>query len=186
MNEQEKEAIERAKFLVSIPTYLEKEMCKNLLNYIDKLQKENEELKGKLHEKNETKNVHEGHRERLRQKVIKNGMHSLAEHEVLELILFYSLAQRNTNDLAHKLINRFGSVAAVLDAPQEQLLEIKGISKMPFNFAQKEKYLSDDMAKDLDWWNRAIEAHNTAGMKYMVMPVSPINEITVAALFSIR
>ena len=48
MSEEEKEAIERAKFLVSIPTYLEKEMCKNLLNYIDKLQKENEELKDEL------------------------------------------------------------------------------------------------------------------------------------------
>ncbi len=82
-----------------------------------------------MEEKKPTKNEHQGHRERLRQKVIKNGINSLAEHEVLELILFYSLAQRNTNDLAHKLINRFGSVAAVLDAPQEQLLEIKGISK---------------------------------------------------------
>ena len=39
MSEEEKEAIERAKFLVLIPTYLEKEMCKNLLNYIDKQQK---------------------------------------------------------------------------------------------------------------------------------------------------
>ena len=48
MTEEEKEAIERAKFLVSIPTYLEKEMCKNLLNYIEKLQKENEELKDEL------------------------------------------------------------------------------------------------------------------------------------------
>lgn len=38
------------------------------------------------------------------------------------------------------------------------------------------KYLSDDMAKDLDWWSRAIEAHNNAGMKYLVMPVSPIKE----------
>ena len=45
MSEEEKEAIERAKFLASIPTYLEKEMCKNLLNYIDKLQKENQKLK---------------------------------------------------------------------------------------------------------------------------------------------
>lgn len=40
MTEEVKKAIERAKFLVSIPTYLEKEMCKNLLNHIDKLQKE--------------------------------------------------------------------------------------------------------------------------------------------------
>ena len=48
MTEEEKKAIERAKFLVSIPTYLEKEMCKNLLNYIEKLQKENEKLKEQL------------------------------------------------------------------------------------------------------------------------------------------
>lgn len=75
------------------------------------------------------KNVHKGHRERLREKVIKNGINSLAEHEVMELILFYSLAQRNTNDLAHKLIDSFGSVSKVLDASEDELMKIKGISK---------------------------------------------------------
>ena len=37
-------------------------------------------------------------------------------------------------------------------------------------------FMSDDMQADLSWWNKAIEAHKKAGMKYMVMPVSPINE----------
>ena len=75
------------------------------------------------------KNAHKGHRERLREKVIKNGINSLAEHEVMELILFYALAQKNTNDLAHRLIDHFGSISKVLDASEDELIKIDGVSK---------------------------------------------------------
>ena len=79
--------------------------------------------------KNKKVNPHKGHRNRLRQKVVKYGIESLAQHEVMELILFNSIAQKNTNDLAHKLIDEFGSVSRVLDAPESELLKIKGISE---------------------------------------------------------
>ena len=79
--------------------------------------------------KNKNNNPHKGHRNRLRQKVIKYGIESLAQHEVMELILFNSFAQKNTNDIAHRLIDEFGSVSRVLDAPKDELMKIKGISE---------------------------------------------------------
>jgi len=72
---------------------------------------------------------HKGHRERLRQKVIKSGINSLAEHEVLELILFYAIPRKNTNDIAHRLIDRFGSLSSVLEASYEQLIKVDGVSE---------------------------------------------------------
>jgi DNA repair protein RadC len=73
---------------------------------------------------------HKGHRERLRKRFLDNGLDSLADHEVLELLLFQYLPYRDTNELAHALINKFGSLANVLDAKPEQLIAVKGISQV--------------------------------------------------------
>lgn len=74
-------------------------------------------------------NIHQGHRQRLKQKFLENGIEALKPHETLELLLFYSIPQRNTNDIAHELINRFGSLTAVFDAPVKSLCEVKNISE---------------------------------------------------------
>ena len=73
--------------------------------------------------------VHQGHRERMKQRFLKEGLDGFADHEVLELLLFYAIPQRDTNDLAHRLIDRFGSLDAVLDAPREELLSVKGVGE---------------------------------------------------------
>lgn len=65
-------------------------------------------------------NLHKGHRKRVKEKFHKSGLSVFEEHEVLELILFYAVPQRDTNELAHKL-KRFGSVRNVLEAPYELL-----------------------------------------------------------------
>lgn len=72
--------------------------------------------------------THNGHRDRLRKKFLENGLESLQEHEILELLLFYAIPRKNTNEIAHELINRFGSIAKVLDADIELLKEVQGIS----------------------------------------------------------
>ena len=74
-------------------------------------------------------NIHSGHRERLRERYIKDGLSSFEEHQVLELILFYSVARKDTNELAHHLLKKFGSLSGVLDASPEELLEVEGIGK---------------------------------------------------------
>ncbi|MGN1034296.1 MAG: DNA repair protein RadC, partial [Oscillospiraceae bacterium] len=56
-------------------------------------------------------------------KFCKFGLSVFEEHEVLELILFYAIPQRDTNELAHKLIEKFGSIKNVLEAPYELLVQ---------------------------------------------------------------
>ncbi len=73
--------------------------------------------------------IHKGHRQRLKERFLQKGIEALEPHEVLELLLFYTIPQRNTNDIAHDLINRFGSLTAVLDAPVKSLCEVKNISE---------------------------------------------------------
>lgn len=82
-----------------------------------------------MKEKTKENNIHQGHRQRLKQKFLENGIEALEPHEALELLLFYSIPQRNTNDIAHELINRFGSLTAVFDAPVKSLCEVKNISE---------------------------------------------------------
>ena len=69
-------------------------------------------------------NPHEGHRKRLRERFLSEGLDGFAEHNVLELLLFYALPQGDTNELAHQLIDRFGSLAGVLDASPTDLCQV--------------------------------------------------------------
>ena len=73
--------------------------------------------------------MHEGHRERLRDKYLENGVEALAPHEVLELLLFFSQPRVNTNETAHRLMDAFQSFSGVLDADIESLCQIKGVGK---------------------------------------------------------
>lgn len=77
--------------------------------------------------------LHSGHRGRLR-KAFLESTRPLCEHELLELLLFCVLPRVNTNELAHLLIRRFGSLAAVLEAPADQIAEVKGISTASAQF----------------------------------------------------
>ncbi len=66
---------------------------------------------------------HSGHRDRLRTKYLENGVESLAPHEVIEMLLFNAIPYRNTNDIAKNLLDRFGSLSGVFDAPLERLMD---------------------------------------------------------------
>lgn len=70
---------------------------------------------------------HKGHRDRLRKRFLTHGLDVLQDHEVLELLLFYALPRKDTNELARKLLNHFGSISAVLEAPLSELKEVGGI-----------------------------------------------------------
>ena len=74
-----------------------------------------------------------GHRERLRARFAEGGAKALADYELLELLLFRSIPRRDTKQLAKDLIARFGSLAAVLTAPSNQLCEVSGIKQATAN-----------------------------------------------------
>lgn len=78
-------------------------------------------------------NLNKGHRERLRQKFAQNA-DSLLEYEILELLLFYPIARKNTNNLAHCLINTFGNLNNVLSQSKEELAKLNGIGESTILF----------------------------------------------------
>ncbi|MBQ8617901.1 MAG: DNA repair protein RadC [Clostridia bacterium] len=73
--------------------------------------------------------IHAGHRERIRERLRNAGLEAFSDHEVLELLLTYAIARQDVNPLAHELINAFGSLNAVLDADESELLRVKGMGK---------------------------------------------------------
>ncbi len=73
--------------------------------------------------------MHEGHRQRMREKFLKQGEDAFLPHEFLEMVLFYAIPRCNTNEIAHELMGRFGSFCGVLDAEFEELKEVKGIGE---------------------------------------------------------
>lgn len=73
--------------------------------------------------------MHDGHRQRLRERFRREGLDSFAPHEVLELLLFYTRARGNVNPTAHKLLETFGSLRGVFEAPVEQLISVEGVGE---------------------------------------------------------
>ena len=65
----------------------------------------------------------------MRERLKRSGFDSYRPHEVLEQLLFDCVPRENTNPIGHRLINRFGSVMAVLDAKVDELCEIEGIGR---------------------------------------------------------
>ncbi len=80
------------------------------------------------------KSIHEKHRQRVYQEIEDGGIDHLPEHRVLEYMLFFSIPRGDTNPLAHALIEHFGSLAAVLEASEEQLRTVKGIGPATARF----------------------------------------------------
>ena len=75
------------------------------------------------------KHRHTGHRERMKAEFLARGLEGWPDHRVLELLLFYTIPQGDVNDLAHELVERFGSLAGVLDASVEELKKVKGVGE---------------------------------------------------------
>ena len=75
-------------------------------------------------------NLHAGHRKRVREEFLKNGMNeNTPKHKALEHLLFYGIPRADTNEIAHRLIKHFGSFSAVFDATPEELQEVDGIGE---------------------------------------------------------
>ncbi len=73
--------------------------------------------------------MHEGHRDRVRNRFLNEGLDNFDNHQVLELLLFYAIPQKDTNQLAHELIDRYGSLSAVFEADPRELQKLKGVGK---------------------------------------------------------
>ena len=70
--------------------------------------------------------LHDGHRQRLKNRFRAEGLDQFDEVQVLELLLFYAVPRRDTNPLAHELLDRFGTLAQVMETPAEELEKVVG------------------------------------------------------------
>ena len=73
--------------------------------------------------------LHAGHRGRMREKFTQFGQDVFHSHELLEMLLFYAVKQRNTNPIAKELINKFGSLDGVFSATRKELLSVPGVGE---------------------------------------------------------
>lgn len=95
-----------------------------------------------------SENNHKDHRRRLKERYHREGLDNFEDHNVLELLLFFGIPYKDTNNLAHELLNRFGSLSGVLEASREELMSVNGIGENAatlFNLipALSRKYLED-------------------------------------------
>lgn len=97
--------------------------------------------------------LHQGHRDRLRKRFLREGLEFFEDHQVLELLLFNALPRQDTNKIAHLLLQRFGSFSAVLDADARDLASIPGMGEAASAFlafipALTRRYLHDSATRE--------------------------------------
>ena len=113
-----------------------------------------------------SKNPHDGHRLRIRDRFRKEGcdLDHFEPHNILELVLFYCTPQKDTNQLAHLLMDEFGSLSGVLDAPCEELMKVNGVGEYTATFLKMIPALfrvyEQDRIKDDMILNSAAKAKN--------------------------
>lgn len=100
--------------------------------------------------------LHAGHRARLKKLAAEKGLWGLPDHVILELLLFYALPRVDTNDIAHRLIRRFGSLQRVFDADPQELIQVPGVGEnaallLKFIPALTERYSLSKLKKGADF-----------------------------------
>lgn len=73
--------------------------------------------------------IHDGHRQRLKERFLREGLDHFSDVQVLELLLFYCIPRQDTNPIAHALLEHFGSFSQVLEAPMDELCKVSGIGQ---------------------------------------------------------
>ena len=73
--------------------------------------------------------LHDGHRARKKEQFRRHGLDGFADHEVLELLLYYAIPRRDTNETAHRLLQKFGSLQNVFSAEAEELARVEGVGE---------------------------------------------------------
>lgn len=74
-------------------------------------------------------NLHAGHRQRVMDRYLREGLDAFADHQVLEMLLFYCIPRRDTNDLAHRMIRQFGSLSNLFDADPRDIAKLCQVSE---------------------------------------------------------
>ena len=128
------------------------------------------------------KNPHTGHRERMRERFRSSGLEGFASHEVLEFLLYHTHSRCDTNEIAHNLIETFGSLPGVLEASYDELKKVDKIGDVSATFItfllelfrrySREKEESRDTFETISRLNRychSLFVGSTVDQVYMIL-----------------
>lgn len=136
--------------------YIVSKFLKILQSSLAKINKtESEEIKYMA-----VNSIHAGHRKDMRDKVLEHGIEILREHEILEIMLYYAIPMKDTNPLAHELLNQFGSISAVFDAPYDILCKSGLTENAAFMVKYIPEILSIYMSDKYDNNNKIVDMDN--------------------------
>ncbi|MBQ9511236.1 MAG: RadC family protein [Clostridia bacterium] len=125
--------------------------------------------------------MHEDHRKRTKARFLAEGLENFEPHNVLELLLFYTIPQKDTNEIAHTLINRFGSLSGVFDASFEDLISVNGVSEHTATLIKMIPQLSRKYIMEKNAKATTLRTLDDIG-KYLVARYVGVNEETVLML----
>lgn len=110
--------------------------------------------------------MHKGHRKRVKNRFLVEGLDSFEPHQVLEFLLFFSIPRRDTNEIAHNLLKRFGSLSGVFESDVKELIKVDGIGENSAYLISLIPHLSrrylNDRWKDKPELNSSSKAGNYA------------------------
>ncbi|MVB11930.1 hypothetical protein CAFE_26590 [Caprobacter fermentans] len=130
----------------------------------------------------ETESLHVGHRERVKNQFLAGGLDSFQAHSVLELLLFYAIPLKDTNPIAHQLLQKFGSLSGTFDAPFEELLKVNGIGMSAATLIKLIPQLCRRYQEDLDRDKTYIYSYDEAGKRLVNKFIGRQNEVVVLML----
>ena len=113
--------------------------------------------------------MHDGHRERMKRRFLEHGLDSFSDFEALEILLFYAVPRRNTNEMAHALMERFGSYRGVLEADFDELCTVPGIGENAATLIQLVKETDIRYRKSLRSEGKRL--NNTEAAGEYIMPL---------------
>lgn len=98
--------------------------------------------------------VHDGHRQRMKERFYTGGLDGMKDHEVLEMLLFYCIPRRNTNEIAHRLLNEFKTLPRVFNATVKELEKVEGMGHNAATFIsfvrQLDRFFDKEQINDED------------------------------------
>lgn len=126
--------------------------------------------------------LHRGHRERMKNQFLQNGLDTFQPHSVLELLLYYAIPLKDTNLIAHQLLQKFGSLSGTFDAPFEELLKVDGIGKSAATLIKLIPQLCRRYEEDLDRDKIVIYSYDEAGKRLINKFIGRQNEVVILML----
>ena len=127
--------------------------------------------------------IHQGHRARMRERFLQFGADAMQTHELLEILLYFILPQKDTNPLSHALLNRFGSLKGIYEASREELLSVSGVGERVADMLLSSLHAAEKLVYAPEWENKGEQFDDYGRLgAHLVSYFSKTKEATTVAV----